>query len=1038
MPSNPPLPDAGRPSAAGTARGGLRGVLAVARQQASRLSPRGFGNRDRVRIRVLVPLTIGIVLLTGGFTWALYHQAKDEMASDCARALDNLPKLFREELDREAYMMAGVMKTLTRNDRIRSAMKARDSEALLSLSRSLFRTLREQNRITHFYFLDPKRVCLLRVHQTECKGDTINRITALGAERTGQMFHGIELGSLGTFTLRVVQPWYEDGRLIGYIELGEEIEHIIDRLSEASGAELTIAIHKRFIDRAKWEEGMAMLGRKADWNALEHAVVVTQTLPVAAASLAPYFSGSPHSYGGLGSRVSLGDRTYAASLVRLTDAGDRLVGDMVALRDETTAYTALRQTVLGGVLACLAIGGTLFIIFHIYLGRVDREFARGAAKLTDSNRELREAEELARREYAKLSAMIAGMEEGVVFANADNVIVEINDYLCRFVGHSRMEIVGRRIEDLHHSPVLERVLGQIAKFRNQIDSPPLVLQRPLGEAEVILRMQPIYRDGGYDGVLLNVIDVTEMVKARRTAEAANESKTSFLTNMSHEIRTPMTAIMGYADLLAEVPSDPEERDRYLTIIRRNGKHLLSLINDLLDLSKIEAGEMPVVIRPCHVAAVVADVASIMRVRADERGIALTAEYTTAIPEVVLTDSDRLRQALVNLVGNAVKFTEEGGVRIVVALVPSWRDGQGAIRFEITDTGIGMDHDAMGRLFEPFVQADTSTSRKYGGTGLGLTITRRIAELLGGNVTVDSQPGVGSTFTLILPAGNLEGVAMLEDPAEAVHSHETGGAAPAGVGGDSLEGVRVLLAEDGADNQLLISTVLRKAGAEVAIAGNGRLAVEKALSEPFDVILMDIQMPEMNGYEATRTLREQGHTDPILALTAHAMDADRQRCLAAGCNEHLTKPINREKMIRTVARFARRSTTPARKAPAINDKADRPEVTSDATVIRSAFADDEDLAEIIDTFVSGLSAKVQAMHDALSASAFEVLRGLAHQMKGAGGSYGYAVLTDKARALENAAKARDAEATSLAWGEFAEICRAITLGRAATVSTEESR
>jgi PAS domain S-box-containing protein len=1014
--------------------GRLRGRLTVAWPRVSRLVA---GRRAGVRVRVLIPLTVAIVLLTGAFTWALYRQAKDEMQRECAKTLDSVPKSLQKELDREAHMMAGVMDALTRNDRIRSAFEARDFEALLDLSQPLLRQLRRHNRISHFHFLDPERACFLRVHRPGRKGDTINRITVLGAERTGKMFHGIELGPLGTFTLRVVQPWYKDGRLLGYIELGEEIEDVISRLSGSAGVEIAIAIHKKFLDRAGWEEGMAMLGREADWNALGHAVVVTKTVPVAAESLDPYLCHGRHGFGVLDSLISLDDRTYGASLVELTDAGDRLVGGMLILRDETVACVALRQTVAEGLLLCLVIGGALFGLCYVYLGRVDRAFARGTAKLTDSNRELQEAEEVARSEYAKLSAMIAGMEEGVVFADADNVIVEINDFLCRFVGHSREEIVGRRIEDLHHGPVLKRVLGQIAQFRDHVDSPPLVLQRPLGEAEVILRMQPIYRDGGYDGVLLNVIDVTELVGARQAAETASESKTNFLANMSHEIRTPMTAIMGYADLLAETPNDPEERDRYLTIIRRNGKHLLSLINDLLDLSKIEAGEMTMVIRPCHLATVVADVASIMRVRADERGISLTIEYTTAIPEVVLTDSDRLRQALVNLVGNAVKFTEEGSVRIVVTLVPSWRDGQSAVRFEVIDSGIGMDRDAMDRLFEPFVQADASTSRKYGGTGLGLAITRRVAELLGGDVTVESAPGAGSSFTLIIPAGDLKGVAMLEDPAEAVHSYEDSDAEAVPAGGDPLVGVRVLLAEDGADNQLLISTVLRKAGAEVAIADNGRLAVEKALSEPFDVILMDIQMPEMNGYEATRALRVQGYTDPVLALTAHAMDADRERCLAAGCNEHLTKPINRQKMIRTVARFARRSTTPNRKAPTI-EKAGRPEAKPDATVIRSEFADDADLAEIIDTFVSGLSAKARAMHDALSASAFEILRGLAHQMKGAGGSYGYAVLTDKARALENAAKARDAEAAALAWGEFAEICRAITCGRADTVSTEESR
>ena len=347
----------------------------------------------------------------------------------------------------------------------------------------------------------------------------------------------------------------------------------------------------------------------------------------------------------------------------------------------------------------------------------------------------------------------------------------------------------------------------------------------------------------------------ELVKARETAEAANEAKSAFLANMSHEIRTPLTAILGYTDLMADPGQSGEEKTECLATVRRNGEHLLCLINDILDLSKIEAGKLELHPDPCSIPAVVAEVISLMRVRAKQGGISLAAEYAGEIPETVFTDEARARQVLLNLVGNAVKFTKEGGVRIVTTLVPQWRGDEAALKIDVIDTGVGIAPEDVERLCRPFTQVDDSMSRRHSGTGLGLAISRRLAEMMGGSLTIRSRPGTGSTFTLTIPAGPLEGVAMLADPGEAVLSAprvvDELGQAPL-----SLAGVHVLLAEDGPDNQRLISTVLRKAGAVVKVVENGRLAVDAALSEPFDVILMDMQMPEMDGYDAATLLREK--------------------------------------------------------------------------------------------------------------------------------------------------------------------------------------
>ncbi|HEX3999360.1 MAG TPA: PAS domain S-box protein [Pirellulales bacterium] len=386
--------------------------------------------------------------------------------------------------------------------------------------------------------------------------------------------------------------------------------------------------------------------------------------------------------------------------------------------------------------------------------------------------------------------------------------------------------------------------------------------------------------------------------ARERAEVANQTKSAFLANMSHEIRTPMTAILGYTDLLRESVTDDASRMAIETI-SRNGNHLLSIINDILDLSKIEAGKMTIESLRFSPRQLLADVQSLMQVRTQGKGIKLEVVQEGVLPETILTDPTRLRQILVNLVGNAVKFTESGGVKLAVRLV---QQRAPVLQWDVVDTGIGLTPEQQQSLFQPFTQADNSTVRKFGGTGLGLTISKRLAELLGGDVTVvESQMGVGTTFRLTIGTGPLDGIHLLQPTDSLAALPEPPRDRATAI--QFPEGCRVLLAEDGPDNQRLISFVLKKAGAEVIVAENGQQAVElvAAAEQPFDVILMDMQMPIMDGYTATASLRRKGYTRPIIALTAHAMSGDREKCIAAGCNDYATKPINRLHLIQQVAR-----------------------------------------------------------------------------------------------------------------------------------------
>jgi Amt family ammonium transporter len=392
--------------------------------------------------------------------------------------------------------------------------------------------------------------------------------------------------------------------------------------------------------------------------------------------------------------------------------------------------------------------------------------------------------------------------------------------------------------------------------------------------------------------------------ARREAEAASRAKSEFLANMSHEVRTPLTAILGYADLLPDPRLEPAERSGYVDIIRQNGQHLLSVINDILDISKIESGKMTVERIPCSPHQVVEQVAALLRGRAKEKNLQFIVEQDGPIPATIQSDPTRLRQILFNLAGNAIKFTEAGSVRLVMNLLPLEDTGAGQLCFEVIDTGIGMGPGQKARLFQPFSQGDGSTLRRYGGTGLGLVIAKRLAELLGGGVHVQTEETAGTSFIVWVETGPLDGVPLLERPdapeaASAVSIPEPPEAA------SRLAG-RVLLAEDVAVNRKLITLHLTKVGADVEAVGNGREAVEKVRASMdagllYDLVLMDLQMPVMDGFEATAQLRQLGYRGPIIALTAHAMAEYRERVLAAGCDDYLTKPIQRGKLLEVAAR-----------------------------------------------------------------------------------------------------------------------------------------
>jgi len=397
-----------------------------------------------------------------------------------------------------------------------------------------------------------------------------------------------------------------------------------------------------------------------------------------------------------------------------------------------------------------------------------------------------------------------------------------------------------------------------------------------------------------------------LIEARRDAalaEQATRAKTRFLANMTHEIRTPLTAILGFADLLHDGSFSEPERDDAIQTIQRNGQHLLALINDVLDLSRIEAGNLTVERVPVYPMRLVAELHSTLRARASANSVDLRLAFHGPIPFIIETDPLRLRQILSSLIGNAIKFSPRGHVDIIVRLADPQAEELDLL-LEVADDGVGMSPEQIQRVFEPFAQGDDATATRFGGCGLGLALGRELAQALGATISVASRQGQGSTFTITLPLGPARSLELVEpETDQPAVVDEPGNRFP-----PRLDGVRVLLAEHCQDDQKLIVVVLSKAGAEVEIEPNGRDAVEQAMQQadagcPFDVIMLDMDMPDEGGPAAVRTLRERGYTGPILGMTAHATTVLSCRCLQAGCTELLSKPINRAALISTVGRAA---------------------------------------------------------------------------------------------------------------------------------------
>jgi len=527
----------------------------------------------------------------------------------------------------------------------------------------------------------------------------------------------------------------------------------------------------------------------------------------------------------------------------------------------------------------------------------------------------------------------------------------------------------------------------------------------------------------------------ELSRAKDQAESANDAKSQFIANVSHEIRTPLTGIMGFAELLANREHiDAETRKDWSQSIVTSGRHLQMLLNDVLDISKIEAGKLEIEKLGVNPHQIIEDVVTIFQVNAAHKGLDLEVACPNPLPETIQTDPTRLRQILSNLVGNAIKFTDEGSVRIE-ADIQTGEDGKAVLRIDIVDTGPGMTADQQARLFKSFSQADASVTRKFGGTGLGLAISRHLAQALGGDIAVESRPGFGSRFSVTIDPGDISQTPRVQAPESRTRGHVESNheqaepapdhaAAPAGIDGSP----RLLLADDGETNRKFFNITLRDAGFDVTLAENGQEALDRLQAEPegFDLVLMDMQMPVLDGFEATRRARAAGVRCPIYALTASVLKGDRERCLKVGCTDYLTKPIQPDELVRRVCQALRRE--PAKARDNTSAEPTKPATTTGSDAIAPGLDPDmPDFIEVLTDYADRLGGYLSDAEAALARQDAESLASIAHTILGSGGTIGYDCLTEPAKALQLAAHEHSLEQAGTQLDELIDLSRRIRLG-----------
>jgi signal transduction histidine kinase/ActR/RegA family two-component response regulator len=753
-----------------------------------------------VRPRILIPLLITLVLMTATFCALLVRDIRHHRAEEIARTTRLADDIIRSELERGTQVMASMAALLAVNQELAAEFRRRDRAALLRRSEPIFEQLKRENSISHLYYHLADGTNLLRVHHPEEYGDRIERFTLTEARRTGKPAMGNEQGPFGTCTLRFVVPWIHAGELLGYLELGIELEDAMHRVHGLIDGDVLVTLDKHRLDRDKWERNQRKHGGNLRWDEFRSVVVVSRTGRVSAALGAYLQQPGPQKQETF--EIEHASHVYRAIARPLIDVRGQRIGQTIIVLDITEparrAFEAGAWVIGVGTL----LGGALLSAFFVLLGRVQRDVAQRTARLAEAQRTL--AREQSERQRAE---------------------------------HER-DLQQERIASLEAQ-------GRMAQ---------------------------------------------ELEIARDRAEAGNRAKSLFLANMSHELRSPLNVMLGIAQAMAREHTLPSRAQQDLGQVLRSGKHLRTLINQVLDWSKIEAGRFTLTESAFDLRKLLEELQGMFALMAREKGLKFSVRHDANLMRWVRSDPVRLRQVLVNLVSNAIKFTERGFVELSVQMVersPFLRDDL-RCRFVVRDSGPGISSEEIPALFDAFKQGRAGVSTKEG-SGLGLAISRGFVELMGGRLELESRVGVGTTIRFELPLA----------PTTAVDVTTTEALPGQVLLASGEPKYRILVVDDHRAARQLLMRLLSPIGFQVREAANGLEAVETWRAWSPHVICMDERMPVLNGREAARRIKAApgGNSTLIVALTASGLDEDHADLRAAGYDAFLIKPYSETELLR---------------------------------------------------------------------------------------------------------------------------------------------